>query len=192
MPEILSSIATDPYRRSVLAVRTAGNPLAVVPALRDLVADLDPGLPIYDVRTMEQVRAASVASQRFLTALFGLFAVVALTLAVVGIYGVSVQAAKARTREVGIRMALGARTGDVQRLMVGRGSVLVAAGLGAGVIASLAATRLMSGLLFGVEATDPLTFSAVLVILGSTAGLANWIPARTASRTDPMQVLRED
>lgn len=192
IPEIYSPIPVEPYRRSVLAVRTSGDPLSLLPAVRSVVADMDPALPIYDVRTMDQVRAESVAGQRFVMALFGLFAGIALTLAIVGIYGVAMQAAKARTREVGIRMALGAEVGDVQRLMLRRGAVLVGAGLGIGVLVMLAAGQLLSSLLFRVEPTDPLTFATVTILLGATTAIANWLPARAASHTDPARVLRAE
>jgi ABC-type antimicrobial peptide transport system permease subunit len=185
-------LSTDVYRRSVLAVRTAGGPLDVLPALRAVVHDIDPAIPFFDVRTMRQVRDESIASQRFVMALFLLFAVLALALAVVGIHGVSAQAAKARTQEIGIRMALGARAADVQRLMVGRALVIVVAGLGLGTIVSLAAARLMSALLYGVQATDPVTFAAVVILLGGSSAFAAWMPARSASRSDPLRSLRSD
>jgi ABC-type antimicrobial peptide transport system permease subunit len=192
MPEFIAALSTDVYRRAILTVRTAGDPLAALPSLRAVVRAIDPAIPVFDIRTMRQVRDESIAAQRFVMALFLLFAVLALALAVVGIHGVSAQAAKARTREIGIRMALGARAADVQRLMVGRALVIVVAGLGLGTIVSLAAARLMSALLYGVQATDPVTFAAVVILLGGSSAFAAWMPARSASRSDPLRSLRSD
>jgi len=134
----------------------------------------------------------SVAQPRFTMLLLGVFGGVALTLAVVGIYGIMAHAVKRRTREIGIRMALGARPADVLRLVVGQGMRLAVLGLVVGVVAALAATRLMADLLFGVKATDPLTYVGSVVVLGAVALAASWIPARRAIAIDPTLALRSD
>ena len=144
------------------------------------------------VRTMEEVASDALAEERFLMTMLGVFALTALVLAGVGVYGVAAQSARARTREIGIRMALGASAGSVVRLLVWRGATLVAAGLAMGVAGAAAGSRLIEGLLFGVEPLDPRTLVAGCVILAGVALASNYLPARRATRLDPANVLRAE
>ncbi|HYY93896.1 MAG TPA: FtsX-like permease family protein, partial [Pyrinomonadaceae bacterium] len=150
----------------------------------------DPALPLSHVATMEEVAARSVNSQRFQMLLLASFAALGLLLAGVGIYGVMSYAVAQGTHEIGIRMALGAQAGGVLRLVVGRGMTLALMGMGVGIAASLALTRLMKSLLFGVSTTDPLTFVLYSSILAAVALLACLVPARRATKVDPMVALR--
>jgi putative ABC transport system permease protein len=188
MPAITESTAQTMY----VIMRTAGDPLLLATAARQAVRDLDPLIAITNIRTMTKMIDLSVAQPRFTMLLLGVFGGVALTLAVVGIYGIMAHAVKRRTREIGIRMALGARPTDVLRLVVGQGMRLAVLGLVVGVVAALAATRLMADLLFGVKATDPLTYVGSVVVLGAVAFAASWIPARRAIAIDPTLALRSD
>ncbi len=189
-PEFLAPFAQDWSRQLYLLVRTHGDPEAVLPAVRREVAALNAHLAIFDARTVEQIVAFSLARERFVLALFGLFAALSLVLAMVGVYGVAAQMAKARTQEIGVRMALGARTGQVQRMILRRGLLLALAGLGAGLLLAWPGQRLLEGLLVGVEPGDALTIAGVCALLCGTALLASWIPARRAARTDPVRALR--
>ena len=175
---------------SSLAIRTPGRPESLIASVRAQVKELDPDLPLTHVMPMTEVVARSVWQQRLYTALFGVFAAVALILATVGIYGVMSYAVTQRTREIGLRMALGAQRHDVLKLVVGQGVVLAAIGVGMGLVAAVGLTRLMSTLLFGVTATDPITFVAVSVLLAGVALGACFVPARRASKVDPMVALR--
>jgi len=188
MPAITESTAQTMY----VIMRTAGDPLLLATAARQAVRDLDPLIAITNIRTMTKMIDLSVAQPRFTMLLLGVFGAVALTLAVVGIYGIMAHAVKRRTREIGIRMALGARPADVLRLVVGQGMRLAVLGLVVGVVAALAATRLMADLLFGVKATDPLTYAGSVVVLGAVAFAASWIPARRAIAIDPTLALRSE
>jgi putative ABC transport system permease protein len=153
---------------------------------------VDKALPVTGVRTMEERMGASLAGTRFNTLLLSLFAALALTLAVVGLYGVISYTVAEGTREIGVRMALGAQTGDVLRLVVGQGMTLTLVGVGIGLLASFGLTRLMKDMLFGVGPTDPLTFVAIAVLLTVAALTACYIPARRAMKVDPMVALRHD
>jgi putative ABC transport system permease protein len=179
-----------PFPFMTFVVRTTGNPLGLIGSVRQVVKQLDPGLPVSDVATMEQRMSDSVAESRFSTLLLGIFAVVAIVLATVGIYGVTSYAVTARQHEIGIRMAIGAQPDDVERMFMRRGIGLTLAGLGLGLLASFALTKLLAGLLFGVTPHDPLTFVAMAALLLIVAMLACYIPARRATRVDPLVALR--
>jgi len=175
-----------------VVLRTSGDPAAVMGPVRQAVAQLDPRDVIYNVSTMRDVLANSLAARRFLMVLLGVFAALALVLACVGIYGVISYLVGQRTNEIGVRMALGAQRSDVMRLVVGDGARMALAGAVAGVIASLGVTRLMSHQLFGVSAHDPLTFAAVALLLILVAVAACYAPARRATRVDPVVALRNE
>jgi predicted permease len=173
-----------------MIARSSVPPATVVNTLRRELRALDPALPLARIRTMDQVIAAAQSRPRFLTLLLTLFAVVALVLAAVGIYGVISYSVAQRTREFGLRIALGAQRNDVLGIVLGRGLVLTVVGVGIGLAGALGLTRFLSTLLFGVTPTDPLTFFAVSVLLACVAFLACLIPARRATRVDPMVALR--
>jgi putative ABC transport system permease protein len=173
----------------VLMIRTT-NPENVVSAIRRDVQALDPNLPLYGIRTMENVISESIAAARFRTSLLAIFAAVALVLAMVGIYGVMSYAVTQRTHEMGIRMALGARGLDVVKLIVRNGMSLALVGAIIGLAGAFAITRLMTGLLFGVSPTDALTFVLVTAGLLLVAMFACYIPARRATKVDPLVALR--
>ena len=181
---------TFPIRNMYLTVRASGNPETMASAIQRTVRTLDPALPVYEVKTMDAWLDATVSPRRFNVMLLLAFGALALTLAAIGTYGVIAYSVSQRTQEIGIRMALGASKQDVLRMVVGGGLRLALAGVLIGVTLSLAAGRFISTLLFGVRATDPLTFSAVAAALLATAVLAAWIPARRATRVDPMVALR--
>ena len=180
-------------RQMHVYVRVAGGePLSVVPAVRDIVHDIDNELPLYAAVAMEDVVGESMARDRFLMLLLLAFAGVALVLALVGVYGVTAQAVRQRLPELGLRMALGARGADLVRLTLGRSIVLVAIGIGTGVAAALVATRVMAGMLYGVAPNDPATFIAVPLLLAAAALGASWLPARRAARVDPARTLQAE
>jgi putative ABC transport system permease protein len=167
-----------------------GDPLALVPAVREIVRAMDASVPLAKVRSMREVFGDAVARPRFLAALLGAFAALALVLAAVGIYGVLTYSVAQRTGEIGIRMALGARRAQVLGMVVRQGMGLVLAGIGIGIAMALALGRLLEGLLFGVSAQDPVTFALVPAILGAVALLACAVPARRATKVDPIVALR--
>jgi putative ABC transport system permease protein len=173
-----------------LAVRTALEPATVTNSIRQQVLALDKDMPIYEVSTMDQLLSNSVVQPRFNLTLLVTFAALALALAAVGIYGVMAYTVTQRTHEIGIRMALGAQVEDVLKQVLKEGAWLAGIGLALGLAGSLAAARLMASLLFGVKPTDPLTFTAVAVILAGVALAACYIPARRATRVDPLVALR--
>jgi putative ABC transport system permease protein len=173
-------------------VRTAGAPASLGPAIRRTVTEMDPSLALSSVETLNEIRAESLARERFLTTLLLLFAGVGLALAVVGVYGVMAQMARRRVREMGIRLALGAQANDVRWLVVRNGLRLVVVGLVIGTAGAFAATRTMQALLFGIAPKDPLTFVVVPAVLVLTALVATWMPASYASRADPATALRAE
>jgi putative ABC transport system permease protein len=177
-------------RYASFVLRAKGDPLALSAAVRSEMRQLDSAVPVQGLRSMEQLVGRAVAPQRFNMSLLGLFAALGLALAAVGIYGVMAYGVSQRTHEIGLRMALGAQRRDVMKMVVRQGMALAAIGVAAGLIASYALTRLMKTLLFGVSATDPLTFTVIALSLGLIALLACWIPARRAAKVDPMIALR--
>ena len=177
-------------RRVNLLTRTNVEPTSLAGAVRGQIAALNKDQAVFNVRTMEQIVSQSVAPRRFSMLLLAVFALVALALAVIGIYGMLSYAVAQRTREIGLRMTLGAQRTDVMRLVIGHGMKLAIAGVVLGLIASFALTRTMKNLLFGVSATDPITFVSITLLLAVVALLACWIPARRATKVDPMVALR--
>jgi putative ABC transport system permease protein len=191
-PQIYTSYPQVALGSMVVALRTTRDPLSMAPIVRQAVHRLDPNLPVYDVKTMEQWLDEMIAQPRVGTALLGIFAAVALLLAAVGIYGLISYTVAQRTSEIGVRLALGAEPRDVLKLVVRQGMKPVLAGIGVGVVAAWIGTRLIRSLLFGVSATDPLTFAGVVLFLAAVALLASYLPARRATRVDPMIALRAE
>jgi len=173
-------------------LRTAGEPLQLSAAVRQVMLEIEPNLSLTRLRSMEQIVARSMAQERFNMLLLSVFAALGLLLAAIGIYGVMSYGVAQRTHEIGLRMALGAQGRDVLRLMLRHGLTLTLAGLGLGVVGALALTRLMRSYLFGVSATDPATFALVTLMLAAVALLACLIPARRATKVDPLIALRSD
>ena len=190
-PHIYLPHNQEPWDSLTVVVRTAGAPLAVAPALRGRLHAADPALPI-SIRTMEDVVAASTAQPKLYALLTGIFGSVALGLAVVGIFGVVSYVAAQRTREIGVRMALGAQAREIVALVIGQGMRPVAVGILAGLAGAAAVTRFMKTLLFGVTPLDALTFASVVAIVAVIGLLACWIPARRAVRVDPIAALRAE
>ncbi|MEJ7576810.1 MAG: ABC transporter permease [Pyrinomonadaceae bacterium] len=189
-PEMYMPYAQRPIEKMTLVVRTDGAPTGITTAVRGAVLEVDKDQPVYNIRTMEQWLTESVASHRLVMTLTSLFAGLALLLAGVGIYGVMAYTVAGRTHEIGIRVALGAQRRDVLRLIIGQGLRLAVLGVGLGLLGAFAATRVMASLLYGVSATDPLIFFGVAVLLAGVALLACYIPARRATKVDPMIALR--
>ena len=173
-----------------VVIRTQGDPLSLVPVVRGVVQAIDPDQPIAGIRTMDEWVDTSTSTPRYRTTLLALFAALAMILAATGIYGVMSYSVAQRTHEIGVRMALGARRIDVLRLVVGQGMLLVVIGLAIGLAGAIALTRVLSTLLFGVTAKDPLTFVAVAALLSVVALIACYIPARRATKVDPLEALR--
>jgi putative ABC transport system permease protein len=179
-------------RVSTLVVRSIANPVTIAATIRSAVLSIDASLPVFKVQTGAQLLNRSMARQRFAATLLGLFSALALILATVGIYGVTSYAVINRTREIGVRMALGAQPNDVLGLILRQEMLSAAVGLAIGVVGAAFATRLLSNLLYGVTATDPVTYSGVCIVLGGAAFIACWIPARRVMRMNPMVALRNE
>lgn len=175
---------------NALVVRTSVDPISLATSVRNAVWAVDKDQPVSNIRSMEEIVSKAVARQRFNMLLLAIFAGLALVLAAVGIYGVMSYTVAQRTREIGIRMALGAQRGDVLKLTIGNGLKLVGTGLLIGLVAAFALTRIMASLLFGISATDPTTFLAISFVLLAVAVLASYLPALRATRVDPMLALR--
>jgi putative ABC transport system permease protein len=190
--QIYSSYRQTPRRSFSLIVRTAAEPTTMLKTIREQIWALDRQQPLYNVRTVDQVLAESIARPRFNMLLITILAGVALVLAAVGIYGVISYSVSQRIHEIGVRMALGATAGDVQRLVVRQGMLLAGVGLGIGLLAAFGLTRVMGSLLFGVSVTDPVTYLGLALLLGLIALLACYIPARRATKVNPVVALRAE
>jgi predicted permease len=192
-PAVYASMLQAPQvGRATLMVRTRLDPLLLVESVRAAVRELDPGIPVYNVSTMEQTLADSLARERFTSLLFAIFAGVGLLIAVIGVHGVLSYLVAQRGHEVGVRMALGASRSQVRRMVVSQGMGLALGGIALGLILAVSLSRLLSGLLFEVSATDPLTYAAVAGVLALTALAASALPARRATRIDPVDALRSE
>jgi putative ABC transport system permease protein len=177
--------------RSVV-VKGMGDPLTLLPTIRQVVRRMDPEVPIFQVRTLEEIAWQRLGMGRFAQSLFGVFAGLALLLGAVGIYGVMSFAVSRRAREFGVRLALGASRGSVLRLVLGQGARLTIPGVCVGLVAALASTRLMESLLFEVSPLDPLTYVVVALVLAVVSTGASYIPAYRATRLNPISSLREE
>jgi putative ABC transport system permease protein len=182
--------AQEPRSGMGVALRAAGEPTALTGAARDEVRKLDPALPVINLKTVEQMMHEITSPERIMTAMMSVFAAIALLLAGVGLYAVIAYAVSQRTHEIGVRLALGARSRDILRLVTGQGLKLTLVGLALGMAGAFALTRVMEPLLYGVTPTDPLTFILISLSLTGVALLSCWIPARRATRVDPMAALK--
>jgi putative ABC transport system permease protein len=175
-----------------LTVRTTGEPAGVAPAVRSALEEADRDVAALETRTMDEMLDKTVSGRRFLVLLMQLFAGLSLALAAVGVYGVMAYSVAQRTREIGVRIALGACRGDVLRLVVGEGARLVLVGIALGLLAAYALSSLMSSMLFGVSATDPAVYAGIALLLLGVALAACWVPALRATRVDPLIALRAE
>jgi putative ABC transport system permease protein len=192
IPQIYTPRMQSPAHTMTLVLDTTRDPDEAAASVRLILRGLDGELPLYAVATMNEILGRSVAPQRYDAALLALFALLAAALAAVGIYGVVCYSASRRTREIGIRMVLGAQKSEVLGMVVELGVKLTLVAVGIGTVGALALTRFLSSLLYGVKPTDPLTFVAVSLFLTGAAVLACWIPARRAAKVDPMVALRHE
>ena len=190
-PDVYLPLSQSPRAGNLLFVRTSGDPLAVAPAVRQLLAEALPTSPVYDMRTLASRTADARAYASFSATLLALFAGIALVLATIGVYGVVSFGVAQRTREIGVRVALGATRGHVLRLVVGQGAAILVAGAVVGLAAALVATRVLGTLLYDVAPSDPVTFAAIVALLALAVVVASWIPARRATRIPPVEALRE-
>lgn len=191
-PEMYVPDRQRPEREMNLVIRASVDPASLAAAVRDAVYAIDPDQPVADIKPMSRMLADSVAKPRFNYMLLTVFAAVALILSITGVYGVMSYAVAARTREMGIRLAMGARSRDVVKLVVGQGMKPVIAGVALGLAGSYALTRVMATLLFNVSATDPTIFIGMAALLAIVATLACYLPARKATKVDPVIALRHD
>jgi putative ABC transport system permease protein len=182
----------QPLPFASLVVKTQGDPAGMAQAIRQAVREVDPNQPVHRLKTMQDMVAGSLAPRRFVVRMLGFFALVALLMAALGLYGVISYSVAQRTQEIGIRMALGAQGGSLLSMVVGQGLRLAGLGVMIGLAMAGACGRLLENQLFGVSAVDPATFAAISVALLGAAFLASYIPARRATRVDPMTALRYD
>jgi putative ABC transport system permease protein len=184
------SFSQVPFSGMTVIIKGQGDPNQLIASARNQIRNLDSDQPIYNIRTMDEIRGESIAPQRLNLTLLTIFAAIAFVLAVVGIYGVMSYAVTQRTHEIGIRMAIGAQPRDVFRMILGQGMFLTIIGMVAGLLGAFALTRLMATMLFNVKPTDPLTFAAVAFLLIAVALIACYIPGRRATKVDPVDSLR--
>ncbi len=192
VPSAYVSYAYEASRNSGLTIRTRGNPLEVVAGVRQAIRASDPGIPIFDVYTMETLRQRGYWEFRFFGQMFSVFGAIALFLAAIGLYGVLSYSVSQRVREIGVRVALGAQDGDVVRLVLRQGMILALLGIGVGLVFSFGATRVLKTILFNVSPTDPLSFAGISMVLALIAALASYVPARRALGVDPLDALRRE
>ena len=188
--ELYFSTLQDSFPAMSLVVRSSVDPESLAGAVRQTVSEIDRSVPVSNVQTMEHIVSTSVTQPRFNLFLLGLFSVLALLLSAAGIYGVTAYTVTQRTHELGIRLALGAQVGDVLRMIVGQGMVVIMIGVGLGLAAAFALLRLLKSLLFEVSATDPLTLMVITLVLTLVALIACYVPARRATKVDPLEALR--
>jgi len=191
-PAALIPILQAPRLAMMIFVRSTREPGSLAPEIRNAMRDVAPRAPVYDMQTLTEREAAATAKTRFSTTLLALFAVTALLLAAIGIYGVMALAVTARTREIGIRMALGADGRRIERAVIGEGMGLVGAGALIGLGAAVMSTRVLRSLLFDLSPTDPVTYVAIVALIAVTAAAASWVPARRAANVDPLSSLRSE
>ncbi len=191
-PQIYAPHGQDGSEDMALLVRTPLDPAAVAPSIRVAVASLNTSVPVADVRTLAEVRSASIANERFRTVVLAAFGLLALSLAAIGVYGVIAYGVVQRSREIGIRMALGARRAEILRLVVGEGMLTVAVGIAVGLVAAMALSRFIASLLFAIEPNDPSTLVAIGLLIAAVALAACLVPARRAMRVDPAWTLRTE
>ena len=189
-PAFYEPITQVPFPQMSVVVKTTGDPHSMIPTITREVTQFDKDLPVFSVKTMDEYLASSVAAPRFNTTLLSIFAGVALVLTIIGLYGVMSYSVAQRTNEIGIRLALGAQTGNVVSLVVAQGLRLVLLGLAIGLAGAFAASRIVKSLLFGVTTKDPLTFALAAGLLGAVGLLACYLPARRATKVDPIEALR--
>ena len=192
MPMVVGEWERFRLARMFIAVRTAGDPLTVLPAVRRIVREIDSTVPLSNARTMEAIVSEAMASTSFTMTLLGIAATVALLLGAVGLFGVISYVVSQRTREIGVRVALGAQAEDVQRMIVRQGVSVLMGGVAIGLVGAFALTRLMGAILYEVSATDPWTFAGAPVVLVVVSLLASWLPARRATKVDPVTALRAE
>ncbi len=189
-PEIYFSAHQNPFGSMSVVIRSSVEPSGLAGSIRQIVSEVDRSVPVSDVKTMDHIVGESVTQPRFNLFLLGLFSTIALLLSVAGIYGVTAYTVTQRTHELGIRIALGAQVGDVLRMILGQGMAVIGIGIAIGLVAAFLLMRLMNSLLFGVTATDPFTFAGITVVLIGAGLLACYIPARRATKVDPLEALR--
>jgi predicted permease len=191
LAELYFPVSQRPELQMTILIRTKGEPLSLVSAVREAVQSVDPNLPVFNIRTMESQISNELVTQRLSVVLVSLFSVLALILATVGLYGVLAYSIAQRTREIGIRIALGASSGSILRLVVTQGLTIVGVGLILGIVGSMILNRLIESLLYGVSGTDPIAIITAVVVLALAAFLACLVPALHALRIHPITALRE-
>jgi ABC-type antimicrobial peptide transport system permease subunit len=191
-PAVYLSYYQSMRGRMMVFVRTSGDPLALASAARQVTHQMNPNAPLYDVRTMGSRVADATSAMRFRALLLALFAVMALALATMGTYGVISFAVSQRTREIGVRIALGAKRADVIRLIVRQGVGVAAVGAAIGLAGALISTRVLGSLLYDVKPTDIVTYIGIIVVIAAAVIIASWVPARRAARIEPTEALRAE
>jgi putative ABC transport system permease protein len=190
IPTIYRSYRQSPPLYASLVLRTSGDPLALVPAVRGQIAAVDPDLSLFNIKRLDQVISDSIVGIAYVAVMMGVLGIIALVLGAVGVYGVMSYAVSERTNEFGIRMAMGATSNDIQRLVLGKGALLTVIGMGIGLPIAFVLASALSSLLFGVKVADPIAFIVIPLVLAAVATLASYLPARRAVRVDPITALR--